>query len=57
LTAFDQVATLSLESAEDLDTRFAAALDELFTESPIRQQVIVDLQGTCGIMTLYLANE
>jgi hypothetical protein len=39
------VATLSLESAEDLDSRFTIALDELFTESPIRQQVVVDLQG------------
>ena len=38
------MATLSLESAEDLDTRFATALDELFVESPVRQQVVVDLQ-------------
>jgi hypothetical protein len=43
--AFDRVTTLSLESAEDLDTRFATALDELFVESPVRQQVVVDLQG------------
>jgi hypothetical protein len=39
------MASLSLESAEDLDTRFATSLDELFVESPVRQQVIIDLQG------------
>lgn len=50
LQTFEKVASLSLESAEDLDERFAEVLETLMAESPMRQQVIVDLQGTPSLI-------
>ena len=45
LQNFSKVGSLSLESAEDLDERFAEVLETLLAETPLRQQVIIDLQG------------